>query len=244
MVEGSAGGDDGGDPRLLYSWELIAKPEGSTPTDVKLWRLEQPLPTSVGGADIGGSERNCNACFASSTLACAARLSALPGYAGVDPATLDHGMFAAARAGDDATIEDHRLIARAYAIFDKQPYYTLRGRAGRPEGDIHDISSTRAAGPYHGTAPQAMDRSAQGAHQARRRRAQRHVRQPGHGRRLALRAKGARARDSTVYGGSSTSAKLFFVHHTQQLAAAAQVGDTKGIRKKITEMKMRLIRDP
>jgi hypothetical protein len=62
-------------------------------------------------------------------------------------------------------------------------------------------------------------------------------------RRLALRAKGARARarDSTVYGGSSTSAKSFFVHHTQQLAAAAQVGDAKGIRKKITEMKMRLI---
>ena len=60
-------------------------------------------------------------------------------------------------------------------------------------------------------------------------------------RRLALRAKGARARDSTVYGASSTSAKLFFVHHTQQLAAAAQVGDAKGIRKKITEMKnMRL----
>jgi hypothetical protein len=61
--------------------------------------------------------------------------------------------------------------------------------------------------------------------------------------RLALRAKGARARDSTVYGGSSTSAKSFFVHHTQQLAAAAQVGDAKGIRKKITEMKMRLIKD-
>jgi hypothetical protein len=61
-------------------------------------------------------------------------------------------------------------------------------------------------------------------------------------RRLALRAKGARARDSTVYGGSSTSAKSFFVHHTQQLAAAAQVGDAKGIRKKITEMKMRLIK--
>jgi len=31
--------------------------------------------------------------------------------------------------------------------------------------------------------------------------------------------------------------------HTQQLAAAAQVGDAKGIRKKITEMKMRLIKD-
>ena len=62
-------------------------------------------------------------------------------------------------------------------------------------------------------------------------------------RRLALRAKGARARDRcTVYGGSSTSAKSFFVHHTQQLAAAAQVGDAKGIWKKITEMKMRLIK--
>jgi hypothetical protein len=52
-----------------------------------------------------------------------------------------------------------------------------------------------------------------------------------------------RARDCTVYGGSSTSTKSFFVHHTQQLAAAAQVGDAKGIRKKITEMKMRLIKD-
>ena len=65
-------------------------------------------------------------------------------------------------------------------------------------------------------------------------------------RRLALRAKGARARDRcTVYTEgrrSSTSAKSFFVHHTQQLAAAAQVGDAKGIRKKITEMKMRLIK--
>ena len=52
-----------------------------------------------------------------------------------------------------------------------------------------------------------------------------------------------RIADRTVYGGSSTSAKSFFVHHTQQLAAAAQVGDAKGIRKKITEMKMRLIKD-
>ena len=63
-------------------------------------------------------------------------------------------------------------------------------------------------------------------------------------RRLALRAKGARARDSTVYGGSSTSAKSFIVHHTQHLlAAAAQVGDAKGIRMEITEMKMRLLKD-
>ena len=51
----------------------------------------------MGGADIGGSERNCDACFASSMLACAPRLAALPGYAGVDLTTLDHGMFAAAR---------------------------------------------------------------------------------------------------------------------------------------------------
>ena len=36
-------------------------------------------------------------------------------------------MFAAARAAYDATIEDHRLIARAYTKFDKQPNYTLRG---------------------------------------------------------------------------------------------------------------------
>jgi hypothetical protein len=47
-------------------------------------------------------------------------------------------------------------------------------------------------------------------------------------RRLALRAKGARVRDSTVYGGSSTSAKSSFEHHTQQLAAAVQVDDAMG----------------
>ena len=52
----------------------------------------------------------------------------------------------------------------------------------------------------------------------------------------------ARATAPSTEGRSSTSAKSFFVHHTQQLAAAAQVGDAKGIRKKITEMKMRLIK--
>ena len=60
--------------------------------------------------------------------------------------------------------------------------------------------------------------------------------------RLATRAKGARARDGTVYGRSRTSAKSFFKHHTQQLAAAAQVGDAKAIRRKITELKMRLMK--
>ena len=58
---------------------------------------------------------------------------------------------------------------------------------------------------------------------------------------LALRAKGApRATGAPYTEGRAraplTSAKSFFVHHTQQLAAAAQVGDAKGIRKKITEM--------
>ena len=60
--------------------------------------------------------------------------------------------------------------------------------------------------------------------------------------RLAARAKGAKARDGTVYGRSRTSTRSFFVHHTQQLAAAAQVGDAKGIRRAITESKMRLIK--
>ena len=75
-------------------------------------------------------------------------------------------------------------------------------------------------------------------------------------RRLALRARkgraAARARQhrlrTTEHGGSSASAKSFFVHHTQQLAAAAQVGDAKGIRNAEEdhldrEMKMRLIKD-
>ena len=39
------------------------------------------------------------------------------------------------------------------------------------------------------------------------------------------------------------STKSFLVHHTQLLAAAAQVGDAKGIRKEVTEKKMRLLKD-
>ena len=60
--------------------------------------------------------------------------------------------------------------------------------------------------------------------------------------RLAARVKGARARDGTAYGRSRTSATSFFVHHTQQLAAAAQVGDAKAIRRKITQEKMLLMK--
>ena len=38
------------------------------------------------------------------------------------------------------------------------------------------------------------------------------------------------------------NAKSFFVHHTQQLSAAAQVGDAKAIRRKITAEKMRFMK--
>ena len=61
-------------------------------------------------------------------------------------------------------------------------------------------------------------------------------------KRLAARARGKRGRDGTVYGKSRTSATSFYVHHVQQLAAAAQVGDAKAIRRKITEHKMRLMK--
>ena len=45
-------------------------------------------------------------------------------------------------------------------------------------------------------------------------------------KRLAARASGPRGRDDTVYGKSRTSATSFYVHHVQQLAAAAhEVGE-------------------
>ena len=58
--------------------------------------------------------------------------------------------------------------------------------------------------------------------------------------RLAARAKTGQGRDRTNYGRSRTSATSFFVHHTQQLAAAAQVGNAKAIRSEITKQKMHL----
>ena len=47
---------------------------------------------------------------------------------------------------------------------------------------------------------------------------------------------------------SYSKTRSFFKHHTQQLArsrlgCAAQVGDAKGIRRKITQMKIRLMKD-
>ena len=58
--------------------------------------------------------------------------------------------------------------------------------------------------------------------------------------RLAARVKGAHARDGTAYGRSRTSATSFFVHHTQQLALAAILGDAKAIRRETTIKKTRL----
>ena len=49
-------------------------------------------------------------------------------------------------------------------------------------------------------------------------------------------------RDGTTYGRSRTSVRSFYKHHTQQLAAAAQVGDAKAIRLKITHEKMCLMK--
>jgi len=60
--------------------------------------------------------------------------------------------------------------------------------------------------------------------------------------RLAARTKRGGGRDGTQYGRSRLSAKSFFVHHTQQISAAAQVGDAKAIRRKITAEKMRLMK--
>ena len=55
---------------------------------------------------------------------------------------------------------------------------------------------------------------------------------------LAQRVTKGNGRDSTQYGRSRTSTYSFFSHHVQQLAAAAQVGDAKAIRAKITAEKM------
>ena len=60
--------------------------------------------------------------------------------------------------------------------------------------------------------------------------------------RLAQRVAKGGGRDSTKYGRSRTSTYSFFTHHVQQLAAAAQVGDAKAIRAKITAEKMRVMK--
>ena len=56
---------------------------------------------------------------------------------------------------------------------------------------------------------------------------------------LAHRAKGKHARDGTVYGRSRTSARSFFVHHTQRISMAAAYGDVKGIHESVRGLKQR-----
>ena len=46
---------------------------------------------------------------------------------------------------------------------------------------------------------------------------------------LAMRARGRGARDSTRYGRSRTSARSYFVHHTQRLSLAAVLQDARAI---------------
>ena len=59
---------------------------------------------------------------------------------------------------------------------------------------------------------------------------------------LAARTQKGRARDGTKYGRSRTSATSFYVHHTQALSAAAQVGNAKAIRRVISMKKMALMK--
>ena len=46
---------------------------------------------------------------------------------------------------------------------------------------------------------------------------------------LARRARGKKSRDGTKYGRSRTSARSFYLHHTQRLSMAAACGDVRGI---------------
>ena len=59
----------------------------------------------------------------------------------------------------------------------------------------------------------------------------------GYVSRLSRRARGPGARDGTKYGRSRTSARSFFVHHSQQLSSAAAIGHVQGMHKKITSRK-------
>ena len=62
---------------------------------------------------------------------------------------------------------------------------------------------------------------------------------------LAKRARGKHARDGTKYGRSRTSARSFYVHHTQRLSMAAACGDVHGIFDSLRGRKQRAVaRDP
>ena len=58
---------------------------------------------------------------------------------------------------------------------------------------------------------------------------------------LAKRARGKHARDGTKYGRSRTSARSFYVHHTQRLSMAAACGDVHGIFDSLRGRKQRAV---
>jgi hypothetical protein len=50
---------------------------------------------------------------------------------------------------------------------------------------------------------------------------------------MTRRSRGKHARDDTLYGSSRTSARSFFIHHTQRISAAASCEDAAGIHESI-----------
>ena len=57
---------------------------------------------------------------------------------------------------------------------------------------------------------------------------------------MAKRGRGKRARDGTKYGLSLTSARSFYVHHTQRISMAAACGDVNGIFTSLGGLKQQL----
>ena len=93
---------------------------------------------------------------------------------------------------------------------------TGQGYVPRVRGDYHDAIHIKRATVilllveiFGGISPQAVA----------------HI---GH---LAMRAKGGR--DTTRYGHSRTSARSYFVHHTQRISLAAVLQDARAIRRSI-----------
>ena len=119
-------------------------------------------------------------------------------------------------------------------------------------------SRGKAAGTLEGGQPPARrvyhsievairsPRSAKSAQRGVKRRADlisdcetRTLRSIGH---LAKRARGKNARDGTKYGRSRTSARSFYVHHTQRLSMAAACGDiVHGIFESLRGLKQRAV---
>ena len=115
------------DPRLLASLALLAKAECSSVRDRTRWEFEQPLPTSMGGADVGGLAELAGGCFTASVLGCAAELLHLPAYSGVDVERASTGLFGQMRSAYELILKAHSDIVRTYKDFDRHPYFTLRG---------------------------------------------------------------------------------------------------------------------